>query len=109
MEFMSQFDAKIVYITGEEDTVVDVLSSFPSPNILAEAERSPCHPYTFCNDYDNISMIVSISLPCLWGPWESATHLSGHVSSVLPICTTLKIMADKAFLNAIRSGYAEDA
>ena len=38
MEFMSQFDAKIIYIKGKENTVADTLSHLPSSDALIKAE-----------------------------------------------------------------------
>jgi hypothetical protein len=109
MELMSQFDAKIVYIKGEDNTVADALSCLPSPESLIKAENVARHPYNFCDDDEDIPMVASIVLPSLCGPWESATCLSMRVASARPICATLKITADKTFLEAVRSGYKEDA
>jgi len=105
---MSQFDTKIVYIKGEENTVADVLSHFPMPEMLTTAENAARHPYTFCDDDDNGTTLASVILPELCGPWESATHLSSRVRLPQPICITLQIMVDKSFLNSVRTGYAED-
>jgi hypothetical protein len=109
MEFMSQFDAKIVYIKGDENTVADALSRFPSPKTLEEAENVARHPYNFCEDDDDVTSIASIVIPELFGPWETATHLSSRVSFPAPVCATLEITADKSFLDSVRAGYAEDA
>lgn len=43
---------------------------------LTKAENSAQHPYDFCDNDDNEAVVASIMLPCLFSPWESATHLS---------------------------------
>lgn len=108
MEFMSQFDAKVVYIKGDNNTVANALSCLPSPEVLTKAENSAHHPYNFCDDNGDTSAIASIMLPCLWGPWESATYLASHEPIVPVIGATLEITADKSFLDGVRSGYAKD-
>jgi len=112
---MSQFDAKIVYIKGEDNTVADALSHLqspesciPSPEMLTVAENSARHLYNFCGDDDNETVVASIISPCLWGPWKAATHLSSCVAFLPSVCTTLEITANKVFLDTIRSGYKED-
>ena len=116
MELMSQFDAKIVYIKGDDNTVADTLSCFPSskplypsPETLTKAESTARHPYDFCDDDDNSTMVASVVLPSLWGPWKSAMCLSTRIPFTRPICATLEITTDKMFLKAVRSGYKEDA
>jgi len=108
MEFMSQFDAKVMHIKGEENIVADALSRLASPDVLTEAQNSARHPYNFCDNDDDVATIACVTLPCLWGPWESVTHLSLRVPFVPSICSTLEITADKSFLDDVRSGYVQD-
>jgi len=115
MELMSQFDAKIIYIKGEDNTVADALSRFPShhspfpsPDTLIQTENTARHLYHFCED-DDTAMVATIILPGLCGPWESATCLSTRIPFACPVCATLQITADKTFLEAVRLGYKEDA
>ena len=53
--------------------------------------------------------IASVTFPHLCGPWESTTCLASCEAVVPAIGATLEITADKSFLEAVRSGYAEDA
>jgi len=106
---MSQFDAKIVYIKGKENSVADALLCMPSPDTLKQADGTALHPYTFCEDDNNSSTVTSIIMPCLCGPWESATQLSLHTTVVSSICAALEITADKSFLTLVRNRYAKDA
>lgn len=105
MELMSQFDTKIVYIKGEDNTVADALlhllssdTPFPSQDMFAKSENSAQHPYHFCED-NNDSMVASIVLPNLCSPWESATCLSTCVPSMRPIGATLEKLPTKPFWN----------
>ena len=109
MEFMSQFDAKVVYIKGEDNTVADALSRLPSPQTLVDSENTAQHPYNFCDDDETDMPVASVTFPHLCGPWESATCLASREPVVPAIGATLEITADKSFLEAVRSGYAEDA
>jgi len=109
MEFMSQFNTKIVYIKGNKNTVADALSRFPSVETLTEAKKNTQHPYGFCEDDDHSASVSSIMMPSLCSPWETATSLSLQVSFGPSICTTLEITADKTFLQSVRQGYADDA
>ena len=54
MEFMSQFDAKIVYIKGDDNSVADALSCLPIiiSSSSSEAIQAAKSPYDFCPDYD---------------------------------------------------------
>ena len=105
---MSQFDAKIIYIQGGNNTVADALSQLPSNEKSVHAEKSACHPYAFCDNNDTYGVVASISLPRVCGPWESATSPSSLPSSLDKACTTLKITADKEFLNSVKNGYKDD-
>jgi len=109
MEFMLQFNAKIVYIKGKENTVADALSCLPSPDTLAQAENAARHPYTFCDDNEDTPNIASVVMLNLCGPWESATHLSLRTAVIPPICAMLEITTDKLFLDSVRKGYTSDA
>ena len=47
---MSQYDARIVYIKGKENSMADALSCLPCEDAHDEAERHTQHPYSYCED-----------------------------------------------------------
>ena len=72
MEFMSQFDSKIIYIKGKDNTIADALSRLPCSSSSQEAEGSACHPYDFCPDDDSDGIVVSIFKCMDEGPMGAA-------------------------------------
>jgi len=108
MELMSQFDAKIVYIKGEDNCMADALSRLPDNTVSSSVEQKMQHPYTFCEDDNAECMITSIALPTNYGPWESVKVLSASMLLLPTVNTTLKITADKTFLEAVKAGYADN-
>ncbi|EDR02339.1 reverse transcriptase-RNase H-integrase [Laccaria bicolor S238N-H82] len=109
MEFLSQFDAKIVYIKGDDNTVADALSRLPTNTDSSTANASARHPYDFCEDDDTLCAVASISLSSSQNPWEAAKSLANVSAISNNVSATLKITADKDFLESVKSGYAEDA
>lgn len=108
MEFMSQFDSKIIYIKGENNTVTDALSHLPYTTSSHDAESSARHPYHFCPDDDTNGMIASIFDCTTPNPLFTATSLSNAPIVLSSINATLKISSDKSFLQAVIAGYTED-
>jgi len=105
---MSQYDAKIVYVKGEDNTVADALSRLPT---YVEAENEAKHAYAHCPNDEENDMLASIYSP-LDSACSAASYLAlsgarskGDFNSV---CATLSISADKDLLDQIRTGYAED-
>ena len=47
---MSQYDAKIIYVKGKDNMVVDALSRLPSQPTTNDAENTARHPYDYCPD-----------------------------------------------------------
>ena len=66
------------------------------------------HLYNFCEDDDTNNTIACISLPSWHGPWESAKSLLSTPTVLKSINATLKISADKTFLEAVKTGYTTD-
>jgi len=108
MEFMPQFDTKILYIKGEDNTVANALSRLPYSTSSHEAEASACHPYHFCPDDDTKGMITSMFECTMPGPYDAAMSLANTSEPMSSVNTTLKISTDDSFLQEIIAGYTED-
>jgi len=57
MEFMSQYNAKIIYVKGEDNTVADALSCLP---MFMNAEVNAKHAYSHCADDKEDDMVTSL-------------------------------------------------
>jgi hypothetical protein len=108
MEFMSQYDAKIVYVKGEDNTVADALSRLPT---YAQAEAEAKHAYSHCPTDEEDDMVASIFAPA-YSPYAAASALSQArpraERGLNSVCATLSISADKQLLQKIRDGYMDD-
>lgn len=105
MELMSQYDAKIMYIKGNKNTVADALSQLPCDDTLENAEWTAQHPYDYCEDKHP-------HVTCIWPakshtPWEAVMSLADG-PDLCSVNTTLSISADKQLLQQIKDGYAQD-
>ena len=109
MEFMSQFDARIVYIKGEDNLVADALSRLPCLHSATDAENSARHPYTFCADDDAGDTITSIWATDSRGPLDMALALAACELPFVAVNTTMKIAADIEFLDVVKAGYTTDS
>ena len=98
MELMSQYDAKIVYITGDDNSVADALSRLPCEETTDTAERSAQHPYNYCDN--ECSSVACISSGLSHTPWEAATALADG-PEIISVSTTLNISTDKLLLQEI--------
>lgn len=105
MELMSQYDAKIMYIKGDDNSVADTLSRLPCEDATNEAECTARHPYSYCDEEH--PFIVCISSGFAHMPWEAATSLADG-PEIFSVNATLNISADKQLLQQIRDGYALD-
>jgi hypothetical protein len=109
MKFMSQFDAKIIYLKGEDNIVADSLSHLPLDTpATTKAEGT----YIFCPDNDESGRICSIycPFPLTWDLAKTLSELDlrSHDDQSVNVCSTMSISADKMFLDEIKAGYQED-
>jgi len=108
MEFMSQYDAKIVYVKGEDNTVANALSRLPT-YVQAEAEAK--HAYSHCLTDEEDDMLASV-FTLADSPYSAAFSLSQVGQRVKQglhsVCATLSISADRQLLQKIRDGYVDD-
>lgn len=99
MEFMLQYDCKIVYIK-EENCAADALSQ-----TSFKAEKAAGVPYPS----DNVGPMALI-----WGTYDSSfvyakvTAEPEMFPQDVPVAPTLTILADMELLDVICSGYPED-
>jgi len=109
MEFMSQFDTRIVYIKGEDNSVTDALSRLPCLHSATDTENSARHPYTFCADDDASDAITSIWATDSHGPLDTALALAACELPFVAVNATMKIAADIEFLDVVKAGYTTDS
>ena len=102
MELMSQYNARIIYIKGEDNMVVDALSHLPCENTKEYAKQNTKHPYSYCKDeiplvsciYPN-GLLTTLSVTCALaeGPEQNSVN------------TVLSITSDKRLLQQIKESY----
>jgi len=112
MEFMSQYDAKIVYVKGEDNMVTDALSRLPTYT-CEQGAKTKQHAYAHClndEEQDMVSSVVPDPPWALFAMAESLASLGGLVreSFGTEVCAMLSITADRDILHQIREGYSQD-
>ena len=106
MEFMSQYDAKIVYAKGEDNTVADALShvsndTTPSTRGTVTARSA----YAYCQgDEDDMNETTTYNMET--SPLSAVCALANREPS--PVCAMFSITADRTLLGQIKNGYKDD-
>ena len=108
MEFLSQYDGKIVYVKGEENTVADALSRLPATysSNSSVADTVAQAPY----DTTTASVLQGNENE----PLKMVAALARAVTSIEPagkdrkVNTLTRISADGALLTQIQKGYETD-
>jgi hypothetical protein len=100
MEFMSQYECKIVYVKGEDNCMADALSrtSFDS-----EAISEPYPPDN--SSWVAVVLVTECSAFCCA---HALTDLVMSAPVLTTIASTLTISADEELLNTIWAGYDDD-
>lgn len=111
MEFMSQYDAKIVYIKGKDNMVVDALSHLPV-DVQEKPENTASYVYAYCPNNTNYDAVAAVML-C--EGWDTAYSVATMLASLGPIdkpfdevCATFAITTDRSLLKQIHDGYVQD-
>ncbi|RDB16052.1 Transposon Tf2-6 polyprotein [Hypsizygus marmoreus] len=110
MEFLSQFDCKIVYVKGEANSVTDSLSRLPY-DLDSDTAIATASSFFEVRDPSVMSHCVNVILPVMaTSPFYSAHSLT--LAPVVPTSVssppTLHISTDTKLLDQIKSGYTTD-
>jgi len=111
MEFLSQYNGKIVYVKGQDNLVADALSCIPV-SLISESTSSSITEKSATPVFHNVhsSGIVAFVLcttttePICVASTLLATDFTGHLGP----SSILSIAMDDALLDDIRSGYKDD-
>ena len=103
MEFMSHYDAKIVYVKGEDNTLADALSCLPA-DAQEQLENMVANAYAYCPDDAEEDVITAVVPTSGDTAYSLASALAGLGSLKIlnnEVCMTLVITADKDLLEQI--------
>jgi hypothetical protein len=108
MELFSQYDGKIVYVKGEDNTVADALSRIPQETLHISSSSSTANESALplFHDASIDGRIASILLVIDDLPFLDHLIASVNPSPVIP--SVLSITADGNFLKEIKEGYLTD-
>jgi hypothetical protein len=109
MEFLAQFDCRIVYVKGQDNTVADALSRTDFPE-TPDPESIALAPFDEDSDSTAVALVSCLDAsPFFAGRCLACTRIRTPVEDVPnPICTILNISVDSAFVDSIHKGYESD-
>jgi hypothetical protein len=109
MEFLSQYDGKIVYVKGEDNTVADALSRLPvscsTTSTTAEGSAQPIYDCYAASILANPSPISPLTVVAALS--NSSLADSPTPSPALPYSIS-RVTADAKLLDLLRGGYSSD-
>lgn len=111
MEFLSQYEGKIVYIKGEDNTVADALSRLPDIcDLSSSSSTAENHALPIFHDAiskNSIASVLSTQQPTPFS--EVVSSLTNSETQSSPIVNNvLSITSDKKILEEIKNGYLND-
>ena len=113
MEFLSQYDGKIVYVKGDDNSVADALSRIPPVDISESSSTSLAEDNALPIFHDaHAHGVVASTVSLQHDLHQLATILPSLIattSDVPPsVPSVLSISSDTALLNEIKNGYTND-
>ena len=106
MEFMLQYDAKIIYVKGEDNTITDALLRVSKETTsLAKITMTAGNTYAYCQG-DKDDMVETTPEDLETSLLSAMCVLANRGAS--PICATFSITADRSLLGQIKNGYKDD-
>jgi hypothetical protein len=110
MEFLSQYDCKIIYVKGEDNTAADALSRTDFTE-TGDAESAAHEPWDECADDKDRPTVASVLMPKKDSPLRAVqglAHTRIKDRNQNSIASVLTIGSDTKLLQRIRNGYQED-
>ena len=103
---MSQYDAKIVYVKGEDNTVADALSRVSNETTLStKVTMTVGRAYAYCQGNED-DMVGATTEDLTASPLSTVCALAARGPA--PVCATFSITADKTLLGKIKNRYKDD-
>jgi len=99
MEFLSQYDCKIIYLKGDDNSMADALSQ-----TTFDAEKEAAHPWS----NDRAEPIAAIYGHSPFECAKSLSHCKLPREDVEPVASILSMKADHTLLKMIKDGYKDD-
>jgi hypothetical protein len=110
MEFLSQYDCKIIYVKGEDNSAADALSRTDFTE-MCDAEAAAHEPWDECADDKDRPTVASVLVPKRDSPLRAVqclAHTRIKERNQTSIASVLTISSDAKLLQRIHEGYEKD-